>query len=291
MIDAGPSPSPALVHRRLLQKPGFQSGIAVLGLVLACALAPWWIAPHDPNTVDLPNRLAPPVWMGGSWEHPLGADGLGRDYLSRLVFGAQTSVIVSMSATCLSALIGCTIGIVGGFLGGRFDFAANYLITVRLAMPAAVLVLAIIAVIGPSLLNLILVIGLLYWPAFAIVSRTAVMEVRSMDFVAAAVAVGSSRWQIVREEVLPNIFGPLMIVATLQLGAIVLAEASLSFLGLGIQPPLAAWGLMVNESKQFMHDKPWMLAAPALCILVLVLSLNMVGEALREALDPIGRSR
>lgn len=289
---AGATPrKPASVLARLLRRPGFLIGAAVLAAILFCALLAPLIAPYDPNAVRLPDRLLPPVWDGGDWAHVFGTDGLGRDYLSRMIYGARTSLLVATGAVVLAGLFGCILGIAGGFVGGRLDLFVSYIVTTRLAMPGAILVLAIIAIIGPSMLNLVFVLGLLYWPPFAIITRTVTMDLRNQDFVAAAVATGSTRLQIVRQEILPNLVNPILVIATLQLGYIILAEASLSFLGLGIQPPLAAWGLMTNEGKQFMYAQPWLLALPGLAILALVLALNLIGEALREATDPTSEER
>jgi peptide/nickel transport system permease protein len=289
-LPAGPAPASGLARpglgARLARSPAFIAGAGWVALVALAGLLAPVIAPHDPNAVNLAGRLADPVWSGGDWRHPLGADGLGRDYLSRLLHGARTSLAIAVAATLLAGVIGCALGVAGGFIGGRTDLAVSYVLTTRLALPAAIIVLAVIAIIGPSTLNLILVLGLLYWPPFAIVTRAATQAARAQDYVTAAHATGSRPLQVMWQEVMPNILPAILVIATLELGYIILAEASLSFLGLGVQPPAAAWGLMINEGKQYMYSRPWILMIPGLAILSLVLALNLMGEALRRATDP-----
>ena len=279
--------SPTSLIRRLLRLWSFRVGASVVLLIVLAGLFAPLIAPYDPYANDLQNRLTDPAWYaGGSMANFFGTDGLGRDYLSRLLYGARTSLFIGVCAVLLSGLIGCTLGILGGYLGGRTDMVVTFIITCRLAMPGALLVLAVVAIVGPSIPNLILIIGLLYWPPFAVVSRTATLEVRQMDFIDAAIAVGGRRPTIVFREVIPNIANSILVIATIELGYIILAEAALSFLGLGVQQPIAAWGLMINEGKQFMYAKPWLIMIPGLALLVLVFAINLVGDALRDAIDP-----
>jgi peptide/nickel transport system permease protein len=261
-------------------------GAAILAALLLAILVGPLVYTADPDHIALGSRLLPPLWAGGSAAYPFGTDGLGRDVLARLFSGGRTSILLAVCATVLAGAIGCLFGIVAGYAGRRVDMVINFVIITRLAMPGAVLILALIAVIGPSTTNLIFVIGLLAWPPFAIVTRVATQELVRRDFVMAAVASGSRPLQIVAQELLPNLAGPILVIATLELGYIILAEASLSFLGLGVQPPAAAWGLMLNEGKPFIHTQPWLILLPGLAILLLVLSLNLIAESLREAVDP-----
>jgi peptide/nickel transport system permease protein len=283
---------PVRLGARLLASPRFVIAATVLmAIVLMAILAPL-IAPNDPNAISLTKRLVPPVWEArGSWDHPLGTDAIGRDYLSRLIWGARASLVIGVSAVTVAAIIGCTLGILGGFFGGRIDMLVTYIVTCRLAMPGALVVLTLVSLIGPSIPTLILVIGLLFWPSFAIVSRTATMDVMRMEFVTAAVASGATRLRIVVSEVLPNIANPILVIATLELAYIIIAESSLSFLGLGVQAPTPAWGLMIAEGKRAMFTNPTLVTLPGIALMVLVLSINTIGDALRDATDPTRQDR
>jgi len=284
--------APIGLGSRLLRHPRFLIGAVVfLAIVLMAIFAPL-IAPKDPNAISLTTRLLPPVWEArGSWDRPLGTDALGRDYLSRLIWGARASLLIGVSAVTLAALIGCTLGILGGFYGGRVDMLVTYIVTCRLAMPGALVVLTLVSLIGPSIQSLILVIGLLFWPSFAIVARTATMDVMRMEFVTAAIASGATRLRVVVSEVLPNIVNPILVIATLELAYIIIAEASLSFLGLGVQAPTPAWGLMIAEGKRAMFTNPSLVTLPGFALMVLVLSINTIGDALRDATDPTREDR
>lgn len=284
--------APIGLASRLLRHPRFVIGAAVLLAIVVMALLAPWIAPRDPNAISLTSRLVPPVWdVRGTWDRPLGTDALGRDYLSRLIWGARASLLIGISAVSLAALIGCTLGILGGFFGGRVDMLVTYIVTCRLAMPGALVILTLVSLIGPSIKSLILVIGLLFWPSFAIVARTATMDVMRMEFVTAAIASGATRFRVVISEVLPNIVNPILVIATLELAYIIIAEASLSFLGLGVQAPTPAWGLMISEGKRAMFTNPTLVILPGIALMALVLSINSIGDALRDATDPTREDR
>jgi peptide/nickel transport system permease protein len=276
---------------RFSRQTGAMLGLAiVLVIVIVAALAPL-LLPHDPNSLDLTRRLKDPAWTGtGTREFLLGTDAVGRDYLTRLLHGARTSLVIAVSVVVITALIGCTLGMVGGYFGGRIDAVISYVIACRLAMPGALLILTSVAILGPSTLTLITVMGLIAWPHFAVVTRAASMQVRSLDFIPAAVASGSTPLTILLREILPNIAPSIIVIATIELAQIILAEAALSFLGLGVQPPTPAWGLMASEGKQFMYSKPWLVTLPGLCILLLVIGLNLLGNGVRAATAPPGRS-
>jgi len=284
-------PKPPSVARRMFGHPGLVIGLALLGLCVAMAVLAPLIAPYDPYTQNLDARLIPPVWLEkGSWAHPLGTDNLGRDYFSRTLYGARISLLIGLSVMLISGIIGTTLGLVAGYFGGRVDLVVNFIITARLAMPVVLVALAVVAMIGGSLLVVILTLGLLKWDRFAVVMRSATMQVRSLDYVAAAEAAGASRLRVLAGEILPNVFPHLIVVATVEAGSAILLEAALSFLGLGVQPPLPSWGLMIAEAKNFMFFSFWLIAIPGTALAALVLGINLVGDGLRDVFAPEGRA-
>jgi len=279
-------------RRSVLRHGGLVVGLALLAVITLAALAAPLLAPHDPYAQDLSRRLIPPIWQSeGTWSHVLGTDKLGRDYLSRLLFGARISLLIGISSAALSGLIGTTLGVVAGFFGGRVDAVASYIIMTRLAMPVVLVALAVAALVGGSLQVVVLVIGLLLWDRFAVVARAATQQVRGREFVSAAQASGIPTWRIILQEVLPNIVNPLIVVATLEMAHAILLEAAFSFLGLGVQPPLPSWGLMIAEGKQYMLFSPWVIAIPGAALLTLVLAINLVGDGLRDWITPALRDR
>ncbi|ACA17384.1 binding-protein-dependent transport systems inner membrane component [Methylobacterium sp. 4-46] len=281
----------AIVLRRGLSHAGFLIGAGLLGLVLLTALAAPLLAPHDPYAQDVSRRLIPPIWQAkGSWEHLLGTDKLGRDYLSRLIYGSQISLLIGFSAALISGLIGTTLGLLAGYFGGRIDALVSYVVTTRLALPVVLVALAMAALVGGSLKVVVLVLGLLLWDRFAVVTRAATRQVRAQDFVAAAEAQGFSTARILLQEILPNILNALIVVATLEMAHAILLEAALSFLGLGVQPPLPSWGLMIAEGKPYMLFQPWVITIPGVALLVLVLAVNLLGDGLRDITAPERRS-
>jgi peptide/nickel transport system permease protein len=253
--------------------------------VLFCAIFAPWLTPQDPFAQDLNNRLAVPFWMGGSQPgHWLGTDGIGRDYLSRLIYGARISMLIGLLTVVTSGVIGITLGVMGGFFGGRVDDAVLFAITCRLAIPVVLVALAVVGLLGSSLTLVILVLGLLLWDRFAVVARSTTMQVRNLDYVAAAWAAGCSTSRILLREVLPNISSHLAVVATLEVALAILLEAALSFLGLGVPPPLPSWGLMIAEGKDYMFFSPWVIFIPGVTLFVLVLGINLLGDGLRDML-------
>ncbi len=259
-------------------------GVFIVGAVLFVAIFAPWLAPHDPFAQDLNQRLVPPEWLGGTPLHPFGTDQLGRDYLSRLLYGARISMLIGVFTVITSGLIGITLGVLGGYFGGRVDTVVMFIITCRLAIPLILVALTVVALIGSSLMVVILTLGLLLWERFAVVSRTTTMQVRNLDYIAAARAAGASRAHILLREVLPNILTPLIVVATLEMALAILLEAALSFLGLGVPPPLPSWGLMIAEGKDYMFFSPWVIMVPGVALFVLVLGINLVGDGLRDLL-------
>jgi peptide/nickel transport system permease protein len=276
-----------LARRRL---PAFRHlatmlGVIIVGGALLIAIFAPYLTPHDPFAQDLNLRLIPPVWMdGGQPAHLLGTDQIGRDYLSRLIYGARISMLIGVLAVIASGAIGITLGIVGGFYGGRTDDIVMFVLTCRLSIPVILVALTVVAMVGSSLTVVILTLGLLLWDRFAVVARTTTMQVRNLDYIAASQAAGASRVHILVREVLPNIANHLAVVATLEMAHAILLEAALSFLGLGVPPPLPSWGLMIAEAKEYMFFSPWVIVIPGIALLVLVLGINLLGDGLRDLL-------
>jgi peptide/nickel transport system permease protein len=260
-------------------------GAVIIGAAVLVAIFAPYLTPHDPFAQDLSQRLIPPVWMEGSQPtHLLGTDQIGRDYLSRLIYGARISMLIGVLTVITSGLIGITLGIIGGFYGGRTDDVVMFLITCRLSIPLILVALTVVALVGSSLAVVILTLGLLLWDRFAVVARTTAMQVRNLDYIAAAQAAGASRLHILLREVLPNIANHLVVVATLEMALAILLEAALSFLGLGVPPPLPSWGLMIAEAKEYMFFSPWVIMTPGVALFVLVLGINLLGDGLRDLL-------
>ncbi len=265
-------------------------GILIVGSVLFAGVFAPLLAPHDPFAQDLMLRMVPPQWMdGGSPIHPLGTDQLGRDYLSRLLYGARISLLIGTLTVITSGLIGTSLGVLGGYFGGRVDAVVMYLNTCRLSIPLILVALTVVALIGSSLTVVVLTLGLLLWERFAVVARTTTMQVRNLDYIAAAQAAGASRAHILLREILPNILTHLVVVATLEMALAILLEAALSFLGLGVPPPLPSWGLMIAEGKDYMFFSPWVIMVPGVALFVLVLGINLLGDGLRDLLGARGR--
>lgn len=259
-------------------------------MIVAVALLAPVLAPHDPYAQNLSQRMVPPFWYAkGSWEHLLGTDNLGRDYLSRLLYGARISLLIGLSVMVISGLIGTTMGLLAGYFGGKADLIVTFLITTRLAMPVILVALAVVAMVGGSLPVVILVLGLLKWDRFAVVMRSATQQARALDYVTAAEAAGASTPRIILGEILPNVFPQLIVVATLEAASAILLEAALSFLGLGVQPPLPSWGLMISEAKTYMFFSFWLIAIPGTLLALLVLSINLAGDGLRDVVAPEGQ--
>lgn len=269
--------------RRGWRAAGTWIGAVIVGLTLIAALFAPWISPHDPYAQDLTRRLLPPFWMEGhNPAHLLGTDQIGRDYLSRLIHGARISMLIGVGVTITSAIIGIAIGVLGGFVGGKVDDAVLFAITTRLSIPVVLVALAVVGLLGSSFTLLVLTLGLLLWDRFAVVARSTTMQVRNLDFVSAAWCAGCSRFHILAREVLPNIASHLVVVATLEIALAILLEAALSFLGLGVPPPLPSWGLMIAEAKEYMFFSPWVIMIPGISLFVLVMGINLLGDGLRD---------
>lgn len=285
---AVPAVPPALSRRRQLWRRAranhaFMFGLGLLTLIVLLALVVPFFYPHDPYAQDLTRRTVPPVWYAhGTWEHVLGTDALGRDYLARLLHGGRVSLLISLSVVLISGSIGTTLGVLAGYFAGKVDLGITFLITAFLAMPSILIALVIVSMVGSSLTVVILVLGLLMWIRFAVVTRTATQQIRALDYVAAAQAVGASRWRIVFGEVLPNVMPQVIVVATLEAASAIMVEAALSFLGLGVQPPTPSWGLMIAEARSYMFFSFWLIAIPGISLGLLALAINLVGDGLRD---------
>ena len=277
--------------RRIRRNKAVMVGGGLLLMVVLVALLAPWLSPHDPYVQDLTQRNVPPVWYdAGTWLHPFGTDPLGRDYLSRLFYGARISLLIGLSVAVISGLIGTAMGMLAGYFGGKTDLVVSFMVTTRLAMPVILVALATVALLGGSLWVVIMVLGLLKWDRFAVVMRSATQQVRSLDYVAAAQAAGASTGRVLLGEVLPNVLPHLIVVATLEAASAILLEAALSFLGLGVQPPLPSWGLMISEAKAYMFFSFWLIAIPGSALALLIFAINLTGDGLRDLLAPEGRA-
>ena len=285
MSDTITLPVPAPAGSRL-GNAGFVIGLIICGLVVLMALVGNLVVPHDPWTQDLNNRLIPPIFMeGGNVNHLLGTDQIGRDYLARLVYGARISLMIGLATVITSGLIGITLGVVGGFFGGKVDDVVLFAITCRLSIPIVLVALAVVGLLGSSLFLVVATLGLLLWDRFAVVARATTMQIRNLDYVSAALCAGISKPQLLLREILPNIAPHIAVVATLEAALAILLEAALSFLGLGVPPPLPSWGLMIAEGKDYMFFSPWVIMVPGVALLILVLGINLVGDGLRNVLS------
>lgn len=269
--------------RRFLHHRLATAGLVVLALVvLACVFAPL-IAHYGPNEIDLRGRNQPPGSL-----HWLGTDGTGRDIFARILYGGRISLSVGFVAVSISAAIGIFIGAVAGYFGGKVDLVLMGLIDMVLTFPRLVIIIAFVAVVGPSIVNTMLVIGLLSWPSIARLTRGEILALRNQEFILAARSLGTSPSVIILEHILPNVLSPILVAITLDVATVVLLEASLSFLGLGVQVPTASWGNMLRDARtlSILESQPWMWIPPGAMIAIAVLSINFVGDGLRDALDP-----
>src|ERR687898_490166 len=246
------------------------------------------LAPHDPQIGSLARRFKPPFWLeGGSLVYPLGTDHVGRDVLSRLLFGARVSMVVGITAVLVAGSIGTLLGIMSGYLGGWADQVVMRITDTWLALPALTFAIFLAAIVGPSEFNIIIILGLVYWTRYARVIRREVLSLKERDFVRLAIVAGRSKWTIMRRHLLPNVSNTAILLATLMLGIVIVSEAALSFLGVGVPPPKPAWGLMLADGKKgLMAGYWWLTVFPGLCIVLMVLAANLLGDWLRVKLDP-----
>lgn len=310
-------PSPmAQLRRRVFGHYGIIiGGVVLFAILLVAAFAPYLTPYHPILDQDLSNALKVPFWhcivveksfwaavFDGrspfswvepakfSWDHPLGTDLQGRDYLTRLIHGSRISLLIGFSAMLISGVIGTALGVAAGYFGGRVDMVVNFIITTRLSMPVVLVALAVVSLIGSSLWIVIWVLGLLIWDRFAVVMRSTTMQVRNLDYVAAAQACGCSTLRIIMAEILPNVVNHLIVVATLEMAHAILLEAALSFLGLGVQPPAPSWGLMISEAKGMMFFDAWLIGIPGAALFALILAINLLGDGVRDVTAPENRN-
>jgi peptide/nickel transport system permease protein len=275
------------VLRELVRNKAALVGLLVLLAVVASAVLAPVIAPYDPTAQEITRRLKPPGWASpGDPLNVLGTDHLGRDILSRIIFGARISLIIGLSAVAVAGTLGTLLGLVAGYRGGRVDDLCMRLTDTMLAMPFILLALAVIAVLGPSLRNIIFVLGITSWVSYARVVRAEVLTLRTREFVAAAQALGGRGGRIIFRHLLPNVLTPVIVIATLEVARMIILESALSFLGLGIQPPTPTWGGMLADGRAYLSTAWWLATFPGLCIMLTVLGINLLGDWLRDVLDP-----
>ncbi len=266
--------------------------LACLGLLVVLAMTVLAVfaarlAPHNPYEQDIAARLAPPFWEPrGSLSHPLGTDRVGRDTVSRIIYGARVSLSVGALAVAMSCAIGVALGLLAGYVGRWTDNVISGAVDLMLAFPFILLALAIVAVLGPSFVNLVIALGVTRWPIYTRVVRAETLRLRELDFVVAARALGMTNLRMVLGHILPNLINAIVVLASLEIARMIILESSLSFLGLGVQPPTASWGSMLSEGRNYIFNLWWMATFPGLAIFVTTLGVNFVGDGLRDLLDP-----
>jgi peptide/nickel transport system permease protein len=262
--------------------------VLILGTIALLALFANFLAPHDPEVGRLVMRFKPPFWQaGGSTAHLLGTDHLGRDVLSRLIFGARVSMVVGFTAVIVAGTVGTALGIISGYLGGWVDQVIMRVTDTWLALPALTFAIFLAAIVGPSEMNIVIILGAVYWTRYARVIRGEVLSLKEREFVRLAIVAGLSKWKIMARHILPNVINSAIVLGTLMLGVVIVTEAALSFLGVGVPPPKPAWGLMLADGKRgLMVGYWWLTVLPGTCIMLMVLSANLLGDWLRVKLDP-----
>ena len=261
-------------------------GVVILAVVVAAGLFAPWVAPHGYDDQDLVFALQPPVWAGGTWSNALGTDPLGRDVLSRVIYGARTSLLLGLAAVLVASVVGVALGLVSGYVGGRVDAVIMSVVEVQLSLPYLLFAIAFMALLQPSIGNLIVVLVLRSWVVYAQLVRVAVLSMKEREFVTVATALGASDLRIVLRHITPNIVAPALVVSTFQLAELIIVESSLSFLGLGVQPPVPSWGSMLSQGREYMSSAWWLVTFPGLAIIVSVLGANLFGDAVRDFMDP-----
>ncbi len=268
------------------------TGLLVVVLIILVAIFAPWIAPCDPTRIDLTDMLTPPAWLpDGTMKHILGTDSLGRDVLSRIIYGSRVSLLVGICAVLVSGFIGTILGVIAGFYGGWFGTAIMRVTDAFLALPSMLIMLVIIGVFGPSLTTLIFVMGCTKWVAYTRLMRGEVLSLKERDFVRAAYSIGTRNHTIMLRHLLPNVFSTLIVISTLNVGTAIIAESSLSFLGLGIQPPAISWGYMLSEGQAYLSTSWWIATFPGVAITVTAIGIIFLGDWLRDVIDPRQQGR
>ena len=273
--------------KRLISNRGSLLGLVILIAFVVVALAAPWLSPSTPEAVHEEALKIPPVWAnGGSMAFPLGTDDLGRDLLSRLIYGARVSLGVGVLVVFLSLLLGGTLGVIAGYFGGWVDSFIMRMVDILMSIPTILLAIVVVAVLGPSLINGVIAGSIVGLPGFIRTVRAAVLAEKAKPYVDAAVGFGASHWRVAAKNIVPNCMAPIIVQATLSFSDGILNVAALGFLGLGAQPPTPEWGVMLADSRAYIESAPWLVTLPGVCILIVVLSFNILGDGLRDALDP-----
>lgn len=273
--------------RALLRNRIGLAGAVIIALEILVALLAPVLSPHDPIEQNIARRLVPPAWVEkGTWSHPLGTDQLGRDILSRIIYGSRVSLLVGFLSVAISLPVGVLIGLVAGYFGGKLDDLMMRIADTQLAFPFILLAITIVGVLGPTPQNVILILGIGGWVVYARITRGQVLSLKEKDFIEAARGLGLSHWRILFRHIFPNTLTPIIVVATFAVAQMILLESSLSFLGLGIQPPTPSWGGMLNEGRNYITLAWWLSTFPGAAIMLTVLGINFVGDWLRDLFDP-----
>ncbi len=276
-----------IMFRKAICHSGFKIGLLLLSVITFIGVFVPFFVDMSPYDQDISSRLLPPVWSeGGSWQYIFGTDGNGRDYLARIIYGTRVSLTIGIGAATVGMLIGVTLGVIAGYFGGIVDQVVSYILTCQLALPGILFLLTIISIVGSSLTVVILVIGVLHWTLFLVVTRAATQRIRNLDYITAAKAIGARKTNIIFTDILPNVLNQIIVIFTLEVGVAILAEATISFLGLGIQPPTPSWGVLIAEGKEAIFFQPWLIILPGIALFLLVISINMLGDGLRDITDP-----
>ena len=273
--------------REVVKRPSALAGGILLLLILMASISFPFLYHTDPLAQDLMARFTPPVWQsGGTWRHLLGTDNLGRDVLSRLLYGSRVSLLVGFTAVFVAELVGIVLGLISGYYGGKIDSFIMRIADIFMAYPFMLLTISVIAVLGPSILNLILVLGISDWVTYARTIRGSVLSLKRKEFVEASRAIGTHNIIIIMRHILPNVISPLLVLGTLRVANIIIWESGLSYLGMGAPPPMPTWGRMLAEGRVYIADAWWLVTLPGLAIMFTILSINLLGDGLRDALDP-----
>lgn len=287
IIDALPQINGRRQSRRWIRSKTGAIGVVFITIIGAIAILAPYLAPHSPYAPNLSLRMLPPMWLsGGMPEYPLGTDYLGRDLLSRIIYGARISLIVGICSVAVAGTIGMVLGLIAGYYGGWVDSVIMRVIDALLAIPGILLIMLIMAIVGPGVVTLIFVIGVTGWESYARVVRSEVLSVKERDFVKAAKAVGAKDVRILMHHILPNVASSFIVMAALSVSGIIIAESSLSFLGLGIQPPTVSWGGMLSDGKAYLATSWWLSVFPGIAITLTTLSVTFCGDWLRDVMDP-----
>lgn len=287
MSDASGITWSGALWRELRRNRLASGGLAVLVLLTLMAVLAPLLSPYDPEMVNIRNRLTPPAWMrGGSGAHLLGTDSVGRDILSRIIFGARISMFVAVCTVCFGGTVGSLLGVVAGYVRGKTETVIMRLVDIQLAFPSILLAVALMAILGPSVRNVILVLSLSTWSSFCRVARGQTLSVCEQDFVSAAKVLGASTMRVIFRHVLPNVISPIIVVASFALATSIINEASLSFLGVGVPPSTPTWGGMLGEGRDHLRLAWWVSTLPGIALMLAVYSVNVLGDWLRDYLDP-----